>query len=145
MTGLLDTFRRHFAVLLRNLHQDPVSEVSRCSRRRQGAPAPGGRGAATGPEGWSPDVPGPCSRRGRPPAASGPPYPCRVGPVPCGHCPARVGSARAVGWLGRYRYYPPGIPTRLYPPCTIPRPARQPATTTCTARPPSRAPTDMHI
>ena len=29
-----------------------------CSRRNQGAQAPGGPGVATGPEGWVPGVPG---------------------------------------------------------------------------------------
>ena len=42
------------------------------------------------------------------------------GPAPCGRCPARDTSARADGWLGMSRYYPPGIPhpgtTPVYPP-----------------------------
>ena len=91
-----------------------------CPRRglSQGSPARG----LTGPAGWGQgsDAPGTWFAKGSaiPPH---PPYPCRVGPAPCGRWCSSLPQREQCGWV-------PGITHPLYPPAHT-RPGTIPART----------------
>ena len=76
MTGLLDTFRRHYCVLT-NFTGNEVESRPTAARggTREPVPAGGGKGDRA-PQGWVPDVPGD-TRRGRSHLHPDHPTPCR--------------------------------------------------------------------